>query len=43
MADTALDDTELWDEFHRVVNMSSRELAERHRLMPLGHDPLKPA
>ncbi|HEX2299917.1 MAG TPA: DUF3140 domain-containing protein [Pseudonocardiaceae bacterium] len=28
MAETALDDEELWDEFHRVVNMSSRELAE---------------
>ncbi len=93
MAKTALDDEELWDEFHRVVNMSSRELAEwlrtrsaspdaetfpdqagtptgqevlhvlgkrrtdlnaddlpvagptgwRHRLMSIGHDPLKPA
>lgn len=28
MADTALPDDELWDEFHRVVNMSSRELAD---------------
>jgi hypothetical protein len=28
MADTTLRDEELWDEFHRVVNMSSRELAE---------------
>lgn len=28
MAKTVLDDDELWDEFHRVVNMSSRELAE---------------
>lgn len=27
MAETTLDDDELWDEFHRVVNMSSRELA----------------
>jgi len=50
---------ELWDEFHRVVNMTSRELADwlrtrdelepvagqahwRHKLMSLGHDPLKP-
>jgi hypothetical protein len=28
MADTALHDLELWEEFHRVVNMSSRELAD---------------
>jgi len=28
MAQTALHDNELWDEFHRVVNMSSRELAD---------------
>jgi hypothetical protein len=28
MAKTALRDGELWDEFHRVVNMSSRELAD---------------
>lgn len=28
MAETTLADQELWDEFHRVVNMSSRELAE---------------
>ncbi len=27
MADTPVDET-LWDEFHRVVNMSSRELSE---------------
>ncbi len=27
MADTPVED-ELWDEFHRVVNMSSRELSE---------------
>lgn len=27
MADTRVDD-ELWNEFHRVVNMSSRELGE---------------
>lgn len=29
MAKTALNDDELWDEFHRVVNMSSRELESR--------------
>jgi hypothetical protein len=28
MAETRLHDDELWDEFHRVVNMSSRELAD---------------
>lgn len=28
MAETALHDGELWDEFHRVVNMSSRELGD---------------
>jgi hypothetical protein len=28
MAKTALHDDELWAEFHRVVNMSSRELAD---------------
>src|SRR3712207_1196755 len=28
MAQTALHADELWDEFHRVVNMSSRELAD---------------
>jgi hypothetical protein len=28
MADAALHDDELWHEFHRVVNMSSRELAD---------------
>lgn len=28
MANTALHDSELWHEFHRVVNMSSRELAD---------------
>lgn len=28
MADTTLHDSELWHEFHRVVNMSSRELAD---------------
>jgi len=28
MAKTALRDDELWNEFHRVVNMSSRELSD---------------
>jgi hypothetical protein len=28
MAETALHDDELWAEFHRVVNMSARELAD---------------
>jgi Protein of unknown function (DUF3140) len=28
MAESALSDSELWDEFHRVVNMSARELAD---------------
>ncbi|MBV9160616.1 MAG: DUF3140 domain-containing protein [Pseudonocardiales bacterium] len=28
MADTALPESELWHEFHRVVNMSSQELAD---------------
>ncbi len=28
MADTVLHDAELWEEFRRVVNMSSRELAD---------------
>ncbi len=28
MAENTLPDNELWDEFHRVVNMSSRELAD---------------
>jgi uncharacterized protein DUF3140 len=34
MAETALHDSELWDEFHRVVNMSSRELADWLRTCP---------
>ncbi|MGH3982914.1 MAG: DUF3140 domain-containing protein [Pseudonocardiaceae bacterium] len=38
MAKTALDDDELWDEFHRVVNMSSRELAEWLRTRSAGPD-----
>lgn len=28
MTDTPLDDDALWDEFHRVVNMTSRELED---------------
>jgi hypothetical protein len=31
-------DTELWDEFHRVVNMTSRELAEWLRTRAAGED-----
>lgn len=31
-------DNELWDEFHRVVNMSSRELAEWLRTESAGPD-----
>src|SRR5918997_1182628 len=38
MAKTALNDDELWDEFHRVVNMSSRELAEWLRTCSAGPD-----
>jgi hypothetical protein len=38
MADTALPDEELWDEFHRVVNMSSRELAEWMRTRSVSPD-----
>jgi hypothetical protein len=34
MADAALHDDELWHEFHRVVNMSSRELADWLRIHP---------
>lgn len=36
MAETGLPDEELWDEFHRVVNMSSRELAEWLRTCSAG-------
>jgi Protein of unknown function (DUF3140) len=36
MADTALPDDELWAEFHRVVNMSSRELADWLRTRSAG-------
>ncbi|WP_163510590.1 DUF3140 domain-containing protein [Fodinicola acaciae] len=35
MAQSAID-TQLWDEFHRVVNMSSRELAEWLRTRAAG-------
>lgn len=56
MADTGvtMDQAELdrlWDEFHRCVTMTSRELRDdpgdpgddawRRRLMALGHDPLR--
>lgn len=42
MAQTALHDDELWAEFHRVVNMSSRELADwlRTRSATLDAEPL---
>ena len=33
-------DSTFWEEFHRVVNMTSRE--SREWLMTIGHDPLKP-
>jgi hypothetical protein len=36
MADTALHADELWHEFHRVVNMSSRELADWLRTRSAG-------
>jgi hypothetical protein len=38
MADTVLHDNELWNEFHRVVNMSSRELADWLRTRSAGPD-----
>lgn len=37
MAQTRVDD-ELWDEFHRVVNMSSRELGEWLRTRSAAQD-----
>jgi hypothetical protein len=37
MAETAVDD-HLWEEFHRVVNMSSRELADWLRTQSAGPD-----
>ncbi|MFC9962844.1 MULTISPECIES: DUF3140 domain-containing protein [Nocardia] len=37
MAETQVDD-ELWDEFHRVVNMSSRELSDWLRTAAAGTD-----
>ncbi len=36
MAETSLNDDELWNEFHRVVNMSSRELADWLRTCSSG-------
>ncbi len=38
MAETALHDDQLWQEFHRVVNMSSRELADWLRTCSAGPD-----
>lgn len=38
MAETALQDDHLWEEFHRVVNMSSRELADWLRTRSAGPD-----
>ncbi|MGH3771095.1 MAG: DUF3140 domain-containing protein [Pseudonocardiaceae bacterium] len=38
MVDTALHEGELWHEFHRVVNMSSRELADWLRTHSAGPD-----
>jgi hypothetical protein len=38
MAKTALRDDALWDEFRRVVNMSSRELADWLRTHSAGRD-----
>lgn len=37
MAETTIDD-ELWDEFHRVVNMTSRELRDWLRTEAAGTD-----
>lgn len=37
MAETRVED-ELWDEFHRVVNMSSRELSEWLRIRSADED-----
>lgn len=38
MVDTALHEAELWHEFHRVVNMSARELADWLRARSAGPD-----
>lgn len=38
MAETAMQDDELWDEFHRVVNMTSRELSDWLRTCSAGPD-----
>lgn len=38
MAKTAIHDDHLWEEFHRVVNMSSRELADWLRTCSAGPD-----
>ncbi len=38
MAEIAMQDDELWDEFHRVVNMTSRELSDWLRTCSAGPD-----
>lgn len=38
MVDTALHESELWHEFHRVVNMSAQELAAWLRACAAGPD-----
>jgi hypothetical protein len=38
MAKTEIPDDHLWEEFHRVVNMSSRELADWLRTCSAGPD-----
>jgi Protein of unknown function (DUF3140) len=38
MADAVLHEGELWHEFHRVVNMSARELADWLRTHPASPD-----
>ena len=38
MAETAMHEDQLWDEFHRVVNMSSRELVDWLRTCSAGPD-----
>ena len=41
MAESEIDD-ELWNEFHRVVNMSSRELQEWLETRDAGTDAAQP-
>jgi len=38
MTDASKVDAELWDEFHRVVNMTSRELADWVRVQSAGEE-----